>query len=164
MRNPFVDSYHWSKRIWAPNPFVVLLRKAQTDLAIRIWTILVPIRLKKPEKNGFGTFSYKCFVCIRVGLSNTNLLKVDESRRLHVLRNRCTLLYSLACSPCIYTVYVLNFLLPPTTYREILVVRVGALHCLVHLHTTFNLGMAHHVVFDRAGLAKQHEFSWQAAT
>ena len=47
-----------SKRIWVPNPFVVLLRKAQTDLAIRIWTILVPIRSKKPEKNGFGPFSY----------------------------------------------------------------------------------------------------------
>ena len=45
MRNPFADSYHWSKRIWAPNPFVVLLRKAQTDLAIRIWTILVPVTL-----------------------------------------------------------------------------------------------------------------------
>ena len=27
--------------------FVVLLRNAQTDLAIRIWTFLVPIRLKK---------------------------------------------------------------------------------------------------------------------
>ena len=36
--------------MWAPNPFVVLLRKAQTDLAIRICTILVPIRLKKAEK------------------------------------------------------------------------------------------------------------------
>ena len=69
MRNPFADSYHWSKRIWRPNPFVVLLRKAQTDLAIRIWTILVPIRSKKPEKNGFGPFSYKFFVCIRVGLN-----------------------------------------------------------------------------------------------
>ena len=69
MRNPFADSYHWSKRIWAPNPFVVLLRKAQTDLAIRIWTIHVPIRSKKPEKNGFGPFSYKFFVCIRVGLT-----------------------------------------------------------------------------------------------
>ena len=56
--------------MWAPNPFVVLVRKAQTDLAIRIWTILVPIRLKKPEKNGFGPFSYKFFVCIRVGLNH----------------------------------------------------------------------------------------------
>ena len=46
------------------------LLNAQTDLAIRIWTILVPIRLKKPEKNGFGPFSYKFFVCIRVGLRN----------------------------------------------------------------------------------------------
>ena len=70
MRNPFAYSYHWSKRIWAPNPFVVLLRKAQTDLAIRIWTILVPIRLKKNEKNGFGPFSYKFFVCIRVGFKS----------------------------------------------------------------------------------------------
>ena len=80
MRNPFADSYRWSKRIWAPNPFVVLLRKAQTDLAIRIWTVLVPIRSKKPEKNGFGPFSYKFFVCIRVGHNSSvqvenNLLK-----------------------------------------------------------------------------------------
>ena len=42
--------------------FVVLLRNAQTDLAIQIWTILVPIRLKKNKnKNGFGPFSYKSF-------------------------------------------------------------------------------------------------------
>ena len=31
----------------------------QTDLAIiRIWTILVPIRMKKNKKNRFGPFSY----------------------------------------------------------------------------------------------------------
>ena len=42
---------------------------------MRIWTILVPVRLKKPEKNGFGQFSYKFFVPIRVGL----LLLVDSS-------------------------------------------------------------------------------------
>ena len=80
MRNPFADSYHWSKRIWAPNPFVVLLRKAQTDLAIRIWTILVPIRSKKTEKTGFGPFSYKFFVCIRVGLSTRFSLSIEMSR------------------------------------------------------------------------------------
>ena len=93
MRNAFADSYHWSKRIWAPNPFVVLLRKAQTDLAIRIWTILVPIRLKKPEKNGFGPFSYKFFVCIRVGLSDRMLgIKgsADHSRWTCVDRPSCS--------------------------------------------------------------------------
>ena len=44
--------------------FVVLLRNAQqTDLAIRIWTILVPIILKKNKnKNGFSPFSYKFLV------------------------------------------------------------------------------------------------------
>ena len=46
----------------------LLLRNAQTDLAIRIWTILVAVRLKK-TKNGFGPFSYKFFVPIRVGLT-----------------------------------------------------------------------------------------------
>ena len=70
MRNPFAVLYRRHKRIWAPNPFVVLLRNAQTDLAVRIWTILVPIRLKKTQtKNGFGPFSYKFFVPIRVGLT-----------------------------------------------------------------------------------------------
>ena len=69
MRNPFAVLYRWCKRIWAPNPFVVLLRNAQTDLAIRIWTILGPIRLKKKKKNGFGPFSYTFFVPIRVGLT-----------------------------------------------------------------------------------------------
>ena len=44
----------------------ILLRNAQTDLAVRIWTILVPKRLQTPEKNGFGPFSYKFFVPIRV--------------------------------------------------------------------------------------------------
>ena len=95
MRNPFADSYHWSKRIWAPNPFVVLLRKAQTDLAIRIWTILVPIRSKKPEKNGFGPFSYKFFVCIRVGLND---LGSNRSPPVgHFYFYFCRLLYSLYC-------------------------------------------------------------------
>ena len=84
MRNPFADSYHWSKRIWAPNPFVVLLRKAQTDLAIRIWTILVPIRLKKPEKNGFGPFSYKFFVCIRIGLRAC----INDVRKIKIGKNQ----------------------------------------------------------------------------
>ena len=69
MRNPFAVLYRWCKRIWAPNPFVILSRNAQTDLAIRIWTILVPIRLKYPEKNGFGPFSCRFFVPIRVGLT-----------------------------------------------------------------------------------------------
>ena len=62
--------YRWYKRIWAPNPFVVLLRNVQTDLDIRVWTILVPIRLKKNDKNEFGPFSYKFSVPIRVGLEN----------------------------------------------------------------------------------------------
>ena len=70
VRNPFAVLYRWCKRIWGPNPFIVLLRNAQTDLTIRIWTIIVTIRLKKPEKNGFGPFSYKFFVFIRVGLRN----------------------------------------------------------------------------------------------
>ena len=46
----------------------MLLRNAQTDLAIRIWTILVPIILKKYKKKGSGPFLYKFFVPIRVGL------------------------------------------------------------------------------------------------
>ena len=70
MRNPFAVLYRWCKRIWAPNPFVVLLRNAHTDLPIRIWTILVPIRLKNREKNGFGQFSHKLFGPIRVGLKD----------------------------------------------------------------------------------------------
>ena len=53
----------------APNSFVVLLRNAQTDLAIRIWTILLTTRLKKIQKNVFGAFSYNFFVPIRVGLN-----------------------------------------------------------------------------------------------
>ena len=70
MRNPFAVLYRWCKRIWAPNPFVVLLRNAQTDLAtqVRIWTFLVPIRLKKTKKNGFGPFSSTSFVPIRAVL------------------------------------------------------------------------------------------------
>ena len=50
----------------------------KTDLAIRIWTILVPIRLKKAKKNGFGPFSYKLFVPIRVGLTLDQQYNVGE--------------------------------------------------------------------------------------
>ena len=97
MRNPFADSYHWSKRIWAPNPFVVLLRKAQTDLAIRIWTTLVPIRLKKPEKNGFGPFLYKFFVCIRVGLTFRRFSRRKSNPKRHVkIQDREILIINLA--------------------------------------------------------------------
>ena len=57
MRNPFAVLYRWCKRIWAPNPFVVLLRNAQTYFSLRIWTILAPIRLFCFVLNGFGPFS-----------------------------------------------------------------------------------------------------------
>ena len=43
-------------KTWAPNPLVILLRNAQTDLAIRIWTILVPIRLRRTEKTDLVDF------------------------------------------------------------------------------------------------------------
>ena len=101
MRNPFADSYHWSKRIWAPNPFVVLLRKAQTDLAVRIWTILVPIRLKKPEKNGFGPFSYKFFVCIRVGLREM-VIDIHTSIKVGTM---ATLRKQQVCVVCFLPIY-----------------------------------------------------------
>ena len=54
---------------WAPNPFVVLLRNAQTDLAIRNWTILVPMRFKKIKTD------LVFFVPIRVGLAFINTKK-----------------------------------------------------------------------------------------
>ena len=59
------------KRIWASNPFVISLQNAQTDFSTRIWTILVPVRLKK-EKKGLNhvrlRFSFSFFVPIRVRL------------------------------------------------------------------------------------------------
>ena len=41
-----------------------LVTKHSNGLAIRIWIILVPIRLKKTKKKGFGPFSCKVFVPI----------------------------------------------------------------------------------------------------
>ena len=107
---PRAKSVCWSKRIWAPNPFVVLLRKAQTDLAIRIWTILVPIRLKKPEKNGFGPFSYKFFVCIRVGLivnDGEQDTKIDKFNLLRYLTlHNKEILYSWILYICLRVVHL----------------------------------------------------------
>ena len=59
------------------------LRNAQTDLAIQIWTILVLIGLKKPEKNRFGPFSYKFFVPIKVGLKE----QTEPNQKLYFLRS-----------------------------------------------------------------------------
>ena len=50
-------------------------------LAIRFWTIPVPIRLKKTKKNGFGPFSYKFFVPIRVGLTIIKIHIPEKDRR-----------------------------------------------------------------------------------
>ena len=52
-------------------------------------------------------------------------------------------------------------LLPPTTHREGLLLRISSLRCA----PTYNRGVVQHVIFDRFGLliAQPHECRWQAA-
>ena len=53
----------------APNPFVIIvLRNAQADFCIRIWTYLVPILKKQQAKKRVLSIFVQVFFPMRVGL------------------------------------------------------------------------------------------------
>ena len=95
-------------------------------------------------------------LCHAMVVSSTNLIKAEESRRLHVLQ-----LYRIGESVQYihHLLYLLNIAATHKISR-----RTAAGRLIALCAPTYNRGVVQHVVFDRFGLAQPHECSWQAAT